>query len=41
MEELTNFGMKNSLTLSSLANNSFNSSRGKKMNQFILIPIHL
>ena len=27
MEELTGFGMKNSLTLPSLANNNFNSSR--------------
>ena len=41
MEELTGFGMKNSLTLPSLANKFFNSLRDETMNQFILIPIHL
>ena len=41
MEELTNFSMKNSLTLLSLANQFFNSLRDENMNQFIHIQIHL
>ena len=40
-EELTNFGIKNSLTLQSLANKFFKVCEMKTMNQFILIPIHI
>ena len=37
MEELTNFGRKNCLTLPSLANKNFSSLRDETTNQIIVI----